>query len=256
MIMNKTARIILVSALVMSLGACSDAEPVVPAHAGECVILLHGLARSSLSMERMKWFLEDNGYPVANVDYPSRDFKIKELATIAIEDGLQQCRAMKSIERVHFVTHSLGGILVRYYFSENELDSLGRVVMLAPPNQGSAAVDELQEWPGFEWLNGPAGYQLGKGEESVPLQLGTPNFEFAVIAGDESIDPVTSAVLEDPDDGRVSVSDTFLEGMRDFRLVGSSHAFIMQKSDVFELVKSFLETGAFPAEAEATDNAR
>lgn len=252
--MNKTARIVLASALLTWLGACSDAEPVVPAHAGECVVLLHGLARSSLSMEPMKWFLEDSGFPVANVDYPSRDFKVEELATIAIEDGLQQCRAMNSIEKVHFVTHSLGGILVRYYFAENKLDSLGRVVMLAPPNQGSAAVDELQEWPGFEWLNGPAGYQLGKGENSIPLQLGAPTFEFAVIAGDESIDPVTSAVLENPDDGRVSVSDTYLEGMQDFRLVGASHAFIMQKGDVFELVKSFLLTGAFPSTEEGAND--
>ena len=238
------------------LGACPDAELVPEAHAGECVVLLHGLARSSLSMERMKWFLEKNGYQVANVDYPSRDHKIEKLAAMAVEDGLKQCAELKSVDSVHFVTHSLGGILVRYYFDRNEYDPLGRVVMLAPPNQGSKAVDELQDWPGFEWLNGPAGYQLGKGKDSIPLQLGTPAFEFAVIAGDETIDPVTSAVLDDPDDGRVSVSDTRLEGMRAFRLVDSSHAFIMQKSDVFELIKSFLETGSFPVAEEAAADVR
>ena len=255
MMKSKTG-IALLLALSISLGACSDAEPVANTHAGECVVLLHGLARSSLSMERMKWFLEDNGYQVANVDYPSRDFEIEKLASMAIEDGLAQCAALGSGERVHFVTHSLGGILVRYYFADNKLDSLGRVVMLAPPNQGSLAVDELQDWPGFEWLNGPAGYQLGKGEGSIPLRLGNPDFEFAVIAGDESIDPVTSAVLPDPDDGRVSVSDTYLEGMADFRLVGSSHAFIMQSGEVFELVKSFLETGKFPETHADTESDR
>ena len=237
---------IIIAALVVSLGACSDAEPVVNTHDGECVVLLHGLARSSLSMERMKWFLEGNGYQVANIDYPSRDFEIARLATMAVEDGLEQCAMKESPGRVHFVTHSLGGILVRYYYAENVVDSVGRVVMLGPPNQGSAAVDEMHDWPGFEWLNGPAGYQLGKGENSVPLQLGSPKFEFAVIAGNESIDPVTSAVLEDPDDGRVSVSDTYLDGMQDFRLVETSHAFMMQNGEVFELVKGFLETGAFP----------
>lgn len=170
---------------------------------------------------------------------------------MAVEDGLNQCADTGPVDRVHFVTHSLGGILVRYYYSEHEPDAVGRVVMLGPPNQGSAAADEMHDWPGFEWLNGPAGYQLGKGENSVPLQLGSPEFEFAVIAGNESIDPVTSAVLEDPDDGRVSVSDTYLDGMQDFRLVDTSHAFMMQNGDVFELVKSFLETGAFP---EALEN--
>jgi hypothetical protein len=239
----------------MSLGACSVAESVPKAHAGECVILLHGLARTSSSMERMKSYLEKSGYEVANVDYPSREFEIEKLAPMAVEAGLAQCASMGSAERVDFVTHSLGGILVRYYFAEHKLDALGRVVMLAPPNQGSAAVDKMGDWPGFEWLNGPAGYQLGKGEKSIPLQLGKPQFEFAVIAGDESIDPVTSAVLENPDDGRVSVSDTYLEGMKDFRLVSASHAFIMQKNDVFELVKSFLETGKFPESTEGADDA-
>jgi len=235
------------------LEACNNADTVMARHDGECVVLLHGLARSSLSMERMSWFLEENGYAVANIDYPSRDHKIEALAEMAIEEGLVQCAEMNSVDEVHFVTHSLGGILVRYYFAENEYDSLGRVVMLAPPNQGSKAVDEMQEWPGFEWLNGPAGYQLGKGEDSIPLQLGAPTFEFAVVAGDASIDPVTSAVLDDPDDGRVSVADTRLDGMRDFRLVDASHAFIMQKSDVFELVRAFLANGSFPPEAESGD---
>jgi len=252
--MKKNCCIATIAALLTTLVACSNAEPVANAHDGSCVVLLHGLARSSLSMERMKWFLEDNGYLVANVNYPSREFEIAELATIAVEDGLNQCVEMGAADRVNFVTHSLGGILVRYYYSYHDADSVGRVVMLAPPNQGSAAADKMHDWPGFEWLNGPAGYQLGKGENSIPLQLGSPEFEFAVIAGDESIDPLMSAVLEDPDDGRVSVSDTYLDGMQDFRLVGASHAFIMQKSEVFELVKSFLETGAFPDSEEVTND--
>jgi len=99
--------------------------------------------------------------------------------------------------------------------------------------------------PCFDWLTGPAGYQLGKGEESVPLKLGPPDFDFAVIAGDRTIDPVTSAVLDDPDDGRVSVSDTRLEGMKDFRIVDVSHAFIMQSGEVIRLVKQFLKTDSF-----------
>lgn len=244
--MNKNVISGLCVLLPLLLNACSDLENVTPNHDGECVVLLHGLARSSLSMERMSWFLEEYGYAVANIDYPSRDYKIEELATLAVENGLAQCAEKNSVDKIHFVTHSLGGILVRYYFSDNDHDSLGRVVMLAPPNQGSKAVDELQEWPGFEWLNGPAGYQLGKGEDSIPLQLGTPDFEFAVIAGDATIDPVTSAVLDDPDDGRVSVADTRLDGMRDFRLVDASHAFIMQKTEVFNLVYAFLASGFFP----------
>lgn len=254
--MNFRRHILVISSTLVFMFGCGDMRPTNKSHAGECVVLLHGLARSALSMERMKWFLEESGYKVANIDYPSRDYKIERLAPIAVNAGLQRCAEMDSVKSVHFVTHSLGGILVRHYFGNNDYSALGRVVMLAPPNQGSKAVDELQDWPGFEWLNGPAGYQLGKGEDSIPLQLGRPNFEFAVVAGDASVDPVTSAVLDNPDDGRVSVSDTQLEGMQDFRLVDASHAFIMQKSDVFELVKAFLETGKFPPDDTGDDAAR
>jgi hypothetical protein len=193
----------------------------------------------------MQRALERSGYFVANVDYPSRDHKIEMLAPIAIEDGLAQCATNPGTSEVHFVTHSLGGILVRVYLSENTIDNLGRVVMLAPPNQGSIAVDELAQIPGFDWLNGPAGYQLGKGPESVPLSLGIPNFDFSVIAGDRTIDPITSAVLPNPDDGRVSVSDTRLEGMRDFVVVPVSHAMIMQDRDVIRLVMNYLSRGSF-----------
>ena len=242
----RVARVCAICAFVISmqLSACSrDRTPA--ASPTECVILLHGLARTAHSMQRMQRALERSGYFVANVDYPSRDHKIEMLAPIAIEDGLAQCATNPGTSEVHFVTHSLGGILVRVYLAENTIDNLGRVVMLAPPNQGSIAVDELAQIPGFDWLNGPAGYQLGKGPESVPLSLGVPNFDFSVIAGDRTIDPITSAVLPNPDDGRVSVSDTRLEGMRDFVVVPVSHAMIMQDRDVIRLVMNYLSRGSF-----------
>ncbi|MCH9694421.1 MAG: alpha/beta fold hydrolase [Gammaproteobacteria bacterium] len=218
--------------------------------AGDCVVLLHGLARSASSMNKMQTALEDAGYATANVDYPSRDFEIEQLARIAVNNGLQTCRKTENLEEIHFVTHSLGGILVRQYLSENSIDELGKVVMLGPPNQGSAAVDQLGGVPGFDWINGPAGRQLGKGAESVPLRLGPADFELGVIAGNRSIDPVTSAVLENPDDGRVSVADTRLEGMDDFVVVRHSHAFMMRMRKSIELTKRFLRTGSFAATSE------
>ena len=167
------------------------------------------------------------------------------MADIAVTDGLETCRANDGIEKIHFVTHSLGGILVRQYLSTNEIAELGRVVMMGPPNQGSAAVDELIDVPGFDWLNGPAGRQLGKGDNSVPLKLGPADFELGVIAGNRTIDPVTSAVLENPDDGRVSVDDTRLDGMADFVIVEHSHAFMMRMRRPIELTIEFLRNGQF-----------
>ena len=215
------------------------------AQASECVVLLHGLIRSSTSMNKMQRELDEAGFVTANIDYPSRDYTVEELADMAVPEGLKACRSHDDVERIHFVTHSLGGILVRQYLSSNEIPELGRVVMLGPPNQGSGAADDMADVPGFEWLNGPAGRQLGKGEDSVPLKLGPADFEVGIIAGNRTIDPITSAVLENPDDGRVSVEDTKLEGMKDFIVVEHSHAFMMRMRRPIELTISFLQTGSF-----------
>lgn len=215
------------------------------ASAADCVILLHGLARTATSMNKMQRALVEEGFETANIAYPSRRYTIEELAEMAISDGLKACRSNGSTGRVHFVTHSLGGILLRQYLSTREIDELGRVVMLAPPNQGSVAADKLGKIPGYGWLNGPAGRQLGKGEDSVPLKLGPADFELGVIAGSRSIDPITSAVLENPDDGKVSVADTKLEGMDDFIVVKHSHAFMMRMRRPIELTIRFLNSGSF-----------
>ncbi len=215
------------------------------ANADECVIVLHVLARTSASMATMTEAINEAGFTAINVDYPSREYPIEALAPMAIGRGLVLCESAVAIEKIHFVTHSLGGILVRNYLSNHEIPRLGRVVMLGPPNQGSAAVDELGDMPGVDWINGPAGRQLGKGEESVPLQLGPAEFELGVIAGNRTIDPIVSAVLDDPDDGRVSVEDTKLEGMDDFIIVEHSHAFMMRLELPIELTIRFLKTGSF-----------
>jgi triacylglycerol lipase len=232
-----------VRALLFFIAVCFTSQAV----ADECVILLHGMARSSASMETMAEALDAAGFTAINIDYPSREYPIEELAPMAIGEGLLLCEAAGATEQVHFVAHSLGGILVRKYLKDNEIGTLGRVVMLGPPNQGSKAVDELGDLPGVDWLNGPAGRQLGKGPESVPLQLGAANFELGIIAGNRTIDPITSAVLDDPDDGKVSVADTKLEGMDDFIVVEHSHAFMMRLQEPIELTIRFLKTGRFSA---------
>ncbi len=237
---NRGVKIVVTFSMLTSVGVASAAE---------CVVLLHGLARTASSLNRMQSALEEEGYLTANINYPSRHHEIEALADIAVEEGLATCRAGENIEKIHFVTHSLGGILVRQYLSNGTIDELGRVVMLGPPNQGSNAADDLEGMPGFDWLNGPAGQQLGKGEDSVPLALGPVDFELGVIAGNRSIDPITSAVLDNPDDGRVSIEDTKIEGMDDFVIVDHSHAFMMRMRTPIELTKNFLRTGRFHLDA-------
>jgi|TARA_Y100000310_G_C20700289_1_gene829082 hypothetical protein len=193
-------------------------------------------------MDRMAAAFAKEEFEIVNVDYPSRHHPVETLAGIAVQKGIDGCPREG---RLHFVTHSLGGILVRYYLRHNDLPRLGRVVMLAPPNQGSEVVDELRDRPGYTLLNGPAGAQLGTGPDSVPMKLGGVNFEVGVIAGTESVNPILSQYLPNPDDGKVSVERTKVKGMQDFITVRHSHPFIMQSADVIQQAVSFIQKGAF-----------
>lgn len=216
------------------------------AHARDCVILLHGLARTARSMDRMATAFAREGFDVVNVDYPSRQHPVEELAGIAVKKGIGKC---PGDAKLHFVTHSLGGILVRYYLTHNEVSRLGRVVMLGPPNQGSEVVDELRDIPGYAIVNGPAGLQLGTDHDSIPLQLGAVNFELGIIAGTKSVNLILSQYLPNPDDGKVSVERTKVAGMKDFITVHHSHPFIMQSAAVIEQAISFIRKGRFMDDA-------
>ena len=210
--------------------------------ASDCVILLHGLARSDNSLSKIEQKLSEKGYKVVNESYASTKYEIETLAEDIIPTSIALC---PDSSQIHFVSHSLGGILIRQYLSENSLPNLGRVVMLAPPNRGSEITDELKENFLYKAVNGPAGLQLGTDSSSVPNQLGPAEFELGIIAGTKTVNPILSQMLPNPDDGKVSVESTKLEGMADHIEVPFSHTFIMNKNEVIEQVIYFLEHGAF-----------
>ena len=224
---------------------CACLMIVTVVRATDAVILLHGLARGHGSMEKMGSELAKEGYYVLNVDYPSTTASIEELSDRTMEK-LWQDPVLQNCERVNFVTHSMGGILVRSYLSRNEMPQLGRVVMLGPPNQGSEVVDEVGEWWIFDQINGPAGKELGTDEDSTPNKLGPVEFELGVIAGDRSVNWInSSAMIPGPDDGKVSVERTKVEGMKEHIVVQATHPFIMNSAEVIDYTIRFLETGSF-----------
>lgn len=221
--------------------SASEAEP---GQARECVVLLHGLCRTHKSMESLADFLRGYGYDVVNISYPSRSARIEDLAEEALGGALALARK-KNPTRIHFVAHSLGGILVRQYMKQHRVNELGRVVMLGPPNAGSEVVDRLKGWRVFRMLNGEAGSQLGTSPGSLPNQLGPVDFELGVIAGNRSINWINSSMIPGLDDGKVAVERTKIEGMRDHISVPVSHPFLMKRRSVLRQVLCFLQRGHF-----------
>ena len=217
----------------------------------ERVVLLHGLARGAGSMAPLAERLRAAGFETHNLDYSSTRHTPPELVAW-LDAAIARCCAGGDAP-VHFVTHSLGGILVRARLADARPVSLGRVVLIAPPNKGSEIVDAIGDNPLLEGLLGPTAVRLGTEDGSFPRSLGPPDYEVGIIAGSSSINPIGSALVPGPDDGTVSIESTRLEGASDFIVVEASHTLIMQDAGVARQVIHFLRRGRFERSAEAPD---
>jgi pimeloyl-ACP methyl ester carboxylesterase len=224
--------------------------PRAPEEAQELVVLIHGLGRTDLSMLRLEAELTERGYAVVNIDYPSTQHSIERLAMEDLPPQIERC-CRDTEKKVHFVTHSMGGIVLRYYLAEHEMSNLGRVVMLSPPNQGSEIADWVAENEILQRILGPSAEQLGTGPESIPNQLGPVDFELGIIAGNRTLNPIFSQMIPGADDGKVSVERAKVEGMNDFLVVPHSHTYIMMSDDVIEQVAYFLAHGEFRHDQES-----
>ncbi len=205
-------------------------------------VLVHGYLRSKDSLGPLKALLEEADYEVYAINYPSMAKSIEELSA---QVGRVLGYASKDFNQVHVVSHSLGGILARKLMSASEWECQGKLVMLAPPNQGAVMADAILGWWPSERLVGPAGKQLITGVEGFAATAGTPRCSFGVIAGSLRNGEGLNPLIAGDDDGIVGMEQTKLEGMADFITVNAAHTFIMSNPETHRHVLHFLEHGKF-----------
>ena len=220
----------------------SIAAPALASPAPQYVILLAGLNNSTLNMKRLEWSLRRAGYHVVNLPYRSHYGNIAQIADHYLPPVIAQ---IPPHAKIHFVTHSMGGIILRQYLSNHDLPNLGRVIMIAPPNHGTPIADFFRRhWWGRLFL-GPAGRELGTSPSDAPQRLPAPHFPFAVIAGDFTLSPLAHFLLPEASDGTIPLESTKLPGMGDFLIVHSRHTLILWRQQTLRAVLSYLQTGSF-----------
>ncbi|MBW9271238.1 MAG: alpha/beta hydrolase [Candidatus Thiodiazotropha sp. (ex. Lucinisca nassula)] len=206
----------------------------------EVVVLLHGLARSNMAMWRLKQRLEEADFHVETIGYASLNRTSQQMIQEISQQINDCCRSIN--HRVHFVGHSLGGLLIRAYLVENRPDNLGRVVLIGTPNRGSEVADYANgRWWGH--LAGPAALSLGTTKQSFPNTLPEPDYPVGVIAGISSSD--NDELIPGLDDGLVSVESTKLDKMQDFTIVPSGHSMMRYNTEVADQTIHFLRMGQF-----------
>lgn len=210
--------------------------------AGDYVVILHGIARSSKHMESLETYLIRQGYDVINLDYPSTEHTLESLTELIYKDISKKLRADKP---VHFVGYSMGGLLVRAIIHRHRPQNLGRVVQLAPPNKGSEVADFLKDNWLYKTVYGPAGQELITDQQKIKNLLGEVDYELGIIAGNSTIDPVSSAIIPGDDDGKVSIKSTRIKGMKDHIIVSASHTFFPGNKIVQRQTVHFLKSGVF-----------
>jgi hypothetical protein len=206
----------------------------------ETVVLLHGLGRSEAAMWLLASRIEAAGFDAVRIGYDSLGDPPERILAAVSRQIDACCKA--SIRPVHFVGHSLGGLIIRAYLAENELRTPGRVVLIATPNAGTPLVDAYRDswWMQFA---GPTARSLGTGPESFPNSLPPPDYPVGVIAGVR--DAALFDLIPGDDDGLVPLESTRVAGMVDFIVVESNHYLMRYSPEVARQTIAFLKTGEF-----------
>jgi len=210
----------------------------------ECVVLVHGLWRDGFSMSSIANDLEEHGYQTISADYPSTQENIPDLVQGYLSKSFDGC-VQTGAEKVHFVSHSMGGILIRQFLQDRTLPTGSKVVMLSPPNQGSELSDKFGDTWWYQWVVGPAGVSLSTKQNGIISKLKEIDVSVGIIAAYRDWSYWPEAWLPQPNDGTVSVESMKLAEMDDFIMIYSGHGFMRYNDEVQNQIRQFLAVGEF-----------
>ncbi|MBR0190666.1 MAG: hypothetical protein IJQ31_01210 [Thermoguttaceae bacterium] len=218
------------------------ARQEIPAPSGKILVLLHGFAASSLLLENMAlWFRKTGDYTaILNITYPS--------AIVTVESEADQLAeivaSLEGAERVDFVGHSLGSIILRYFLGNYDKRPqnipIGRLVQICPPNQGSEIARGHNAGP--VGLLFPVLADLSINGPEMKERFGIPRCEFGILAG---YGQNPSSFYGEENDAVLPVSTTRLDDAKAWKKIRGDHSEVANKIETFENVREFLRNGHF-----------
>ena len=212
---------------------------------GDYVVLVHGLSWFRDTLKPAEKHLNALGYHTVHVHYASRKADIRNVVDGRVRDAITE-HCTDPNRKIHFVGHSMGGIMIRKYLKSYEIGNLGKVVLMATPNQGTELAETLKRSiTPVRKVFGKAVEQLGTTSCSLPNTLGAPDFEPGIIMGSRSAFPFLSPFVPGTDDGVVAVEAGKVEGMRDFIVTPTNHCNIAREEEVLRQIAFFLVHGTF-----------
>ncbi len=208
----------------------------------EFVVFIHGFADRPYTMWKIEKQLQKEGYSVLNFDYSSTKWTMDTIVVRLHDEIVDKC---KNAEKIHFVTHSYGGLIIRAYLSQYLAEIYGRLVMIAPLNQGSIIVEQFEDVPVFKKIYGPVLEKLGKDPDDYFMKYPIPEIPFGIIAGGLNNKYGFNPLIPGDDDGTLAVEETKLQGCQDFILKPGLHSTLLWQNEVIKQIILFLEEGRF-----------
>lgn len=218
----------------------------------DAVVVLHGIFQPAFTMLPLCRYLEEEGYSVLNLDYPSTSYPIEDIAKM-IADRIE-AHAASVDGKLHLVGFSMGGLVIRAFLRNRVPLNLGKVVMIGTPNHGSEVADFLKSFLPFRYLYGPAGQQLVTDQKEFSSIFANDGFDLGIIAGDSSSYSIMGRLIGQPSDGKVSVASTKLACAADHLVVNSSHTMLPHNGTVWAETVAFLRKGGFSRSAKVIED--